>query len=120
MFRPVLLLILMLLVSGFALPTAPSRTDSVRLPVQTKQALAANAACTHHDARREVSTFQRGCDTAQVCADCKTCHVCPLAALAVASVTATSAGPLVYTRPPHTAASWLSAEHSPDFRPPIL
>ena len=120
MFRSVLLLILMLLVAGFALQTVPFGNDSARVPVLTKQALAANPACTHHDTRREVPVLQRGCDTAQACAGCKTCHVCPLAVLAVASVSATSAGPLIYTRSPHTAASWLSAEHAPDFRPPIL
>lgn len=120
MFRCVLLLILMLLVSGFALPTAPSGTDSAWVPVLTKQALAAIPACTHHDARRVMPKLQRGCDTAQACADCKICQVCPSAVLAVASVTATSAGPVIYNRPPHTAASWLSAEYAPDFRPPIL
>ena len=120
MFRSVLLLILMLLVSGFALQTAPSGNDLARVPVLTKQALAANPACTHHDTHRKMPKLQRGCDTAQACADCKTCHVCPLSVLAVAAVTATSAGPFIYTRPPHAAASWLSAEHAPDFRPPIL
>ena len=112
MSRSVVLLILMFLVA-LALPAASPH-------VPASQTLAASSACTNHDTLHATSIVQNSCNAAQACADCKTCHVCPLAVLASGVASANSAEPLFYTHPPHAAANWLSAEHAPDFKPPIL
>lgn len=120
MFRSVLLLILMLLVAAVALPAGPYGVNPARLLASANQALAANTGCMQHEAVKASAKPQKDCDAAQACDSCKLCQVCPHAVLAADVDAAPSARALFYTRPPHIAAPWLSAEHAPDFKPPIL
>ena len=120
MFRSALLLILMLLVAAFAQPAGQyvSRAASSPVPV-SQQALAAGA-CWQHDALTSASSLQNDCQAASACESCKLCHVCAYAVLSAGAVSASAGLALFQTRPTHFVALWLSAEHAPDFKPPIL
>lgn len=119
MSRSVVLLILMFLVA-LALPAAQYGIDSASAHAPASLTLAASSACTNGNALSATPIVQNSYSAAQACAGCKTCHVCPLAVLASGVACVTSVEPLFYTRPRHAAANWLSAEHAPDFKPPIL
>ncbi|MES2943859.1 MAG: hypothetical protein V4772_13400 [Pseudomonadota bacterium] len=119
MFRSVLFLILLLMATT-ALTGAQYGSHSARLLMQPEQALAADIDCMNHKLTEADSASKPDCDASKPCNSCKLCHVCPHAALFADAAPAAAIQAALYTRPTHSAAAWLSAEHAPDFKPPIL
>lgn len=122
MFRFVLFLTL-LLVAVTTLPGAWYNGHSVPLPMAAgQQVLMADiGGSIKHAADIEADAgVQQDCGTSKPCSSCKLCHVCTHAALSADAASASLILTALHTQPTHAAATWLSAEHAPDFKPPIL
>lgn len=114
MFRSLLFLILAFLMAATALSGGLYGSNAVKLYVPSSQAAATGIDCLKLSGSGAESSNNQACSSGKLCAVCM--HAAFLADVGPAALMFTA----TCMPPAHQATAWLSAEHAPHFKPPIL